>query len=180
MGHCERYYGRCGGTRAELTVLVSTMLWTTEADLCAWSDSLSNINIAEYIRNDGVIPSHVENYDLWLQFHEALQLGEGCSTEFRWISSHVNDSQAGDTFESWVFKWNNIVDELVTKWNINRPLGFLEQHAALDRTLNWWIEHSRRSKQLRQFYFSVASFQSKSSEPWMRGFLRIFSLRTGM
>ena len=132
--------------RAELTALVSTMLWTTGADLCAWSDSLSNINIAEYIQNDGVIPSHVENYDLWLQFHEALQLREGCSTEFRWIPSHVNDSQAGDPFESWVFKWNNIVDELVSKWNINRPLGFLEQHAALDRTLNWWIERSKQSK----------------------------------
>ena len=127
--------------RAELTALVSTMLWTIGADLCAWSDSLSNINIAEYIQNDGC--DSFPCGELW----PLAAVSWSAPTTRRlqhWVSLDSITCQLtvkrATRLSLGVFKWNNIVDELVSKWNINRPLGFLEQHAALDRTLNWWIE----------------------------------------
>eukprot|EP00435_Cladocopium_sp_Y103_P022609 s2450_g5.t1 len=72
----------------------------------------------------------------------------------------IQDYQACDPFETWAFKWNNVVDEVVTRWNQCRPASFMEQHAALSRTLSWWLE---RILQLRAFFFKVAEYQKNCS-----------------
>lgn len=63
--------------RAELFALVKATSWTTTHDLYICSDSLSNVHIAEHIQQHGWIPSHVENYDLWLLLQDALGLRQG-------------------------------------------------------------------------------------------------------
>eukprot|EP00435_Cladocopium_sp_Y103_P050994 s1970_g15.t1 len=148
--------------RAELTALVMATRWTVAADLYIWSDSLSNVNLAAHIQRCGWIPDNVENYDLWLQLHDALSLRQGWLTVFRWVPSHIHVSLADDPFEAWLFTWNNAIDGLVTHWNQLRPSDFLQQHAALAKTLHWWSE---RVLQLRTFYFKVATAQSSSASP---------------
>eukprot|EP00435_Cladocopium_sp_Y103_P056110 s2860_g18.t2 len=153
--------------RAELTALVAATSWTTVADLCIWSDSLSTINLAEFIQAHGEVPISVENYDLWCEFLDALHLRAGRQTLFRWIPSHVHPDQAEDPFEEWAFSWNHAVDELVTSWNSQRDVHFLKTSEALERNINWWSE---RLRQLRSFYFQVAHHtqqkdHASSSEP---------------
>ena len=143
--------------RAELTALVVATRWSQDTDVCIWSDSLSNVQTAEQIQHTGQIPSHVENYDLWLEFHEALQARPALRTDFRWVPSHVHESAAEDAFESWAFRWNNLVDSFVTSWNLDRPENFMRKHKDVLRTLTWWSE---RVRQLRAFYFSVAEHKA--------------------
>eukprot|EP00435_Cladocopium_sp_Y103_P044356 s1388_g12.t1 len=146
--------------RAELAALVAAVSWTSENDVCIWSDSLSTVNTAEYILSFAHVPLSVENHDLWQLFLDALHLREGLRTDVRWIPSHVHDALADDPFEEWAFKWNNVIDSIVTSWNLERSAAFLAQHAALTRKLQWWTD---RVRQLRSFYFSVAN-RSQTSD----------------
>ena len=147
--------------RAELTAIVAAVHWTTEHDICVWSDSKSNVDTAEQISLHGCIPPQVENYDLWLQLQEALELRQGRRTEFRWVPSHIHVTLAEDPFEEWLFRWNNSVDVLVTNWNHRRDAKLLQQQAALLGKLQWWEE---RIFQLRTFYFKVAEQQAKPDD----------------
>ena len=82
--------------RAELFALVQATRWTTKNDLYIWSDSFSNVHIAEHIQQHGWVPSNVENYDPWLRFQDALEQRHGRTTTFRWVPSHIHPSQAED------------------------------------------------------------------------------------
>eukprot|EP00435_Cladocopium_sp_Y103_P059462 s772_g21.t1 len=158
-------YGHlCGVTqtidRAELTALVVALRWSTTVDLCIWSDSLSNVQIAEYIQQHDQVPLTVENYDLWLAFHDALVLRSGLLTLFRWIPSHVHPDLAEDPYEAWVFTWNGLVDQLVSSWNLQRDVHLMQLHASLASALSWWSE---RVRQLRSFYFQVAAYNHQGA-----------------
>ena len=148
--------------RAELTAIIAAVSWTVENDIYIWSDSLSTIQLAEYILHYDHIPTSADNYDLWLQFHDALRLRFGRCTEFRWVPSHVDPDLAADAFEAWIFKWNNVVDHVVTVMNQSRPSDLLQQKDDLERALAWWSE---RVHQLRQFYFKVAEQQRDGGPP---------------
>ena len=144
--------------RAELQALVVATQWVSDIDLCIWSDSLSNVQLAQQIQQYDSIPANAENYDLLLLLQDALQLRAGCVTLFRWVPSHIHVSLAEDPYEAWLFKWNQIIDEIVTKWNRNRDGAFQMQYDTLERKLQWWTE---RIRQIRTFYFKVAEFQNK-------------------
>eukprot|EP00435_Cladocopium_sp_Y103_P037022 s2118_g9.t1 len=147
--------------RAELYAIVKVLQWTTDTDLCIWSDSQSTVTMATHLQEHGTFPGSAENYDLWLLLQDALQLRCGCTTWFRWVPSHICTSRADDEFEAWLFKWNNIIDDIVTTWNHARPPGFRAQHERLEHTLNWW---GLRVRQLRTFYFKVAEHQLRSAQ----------------
>ena len=85
--------------RAELTAILAALRWSTSADICIWSDSLSCVNLADYVQQHEHVPINVENYDLWLAVQDALRLRAGCTTMFRWVPSHVHADQAVDAFE---------------------------------------------------------------------------------
>ena len=105
---------------------------------------------AELIQATDQIPPHVENFDLWLDFHETLWQRQGQTTHVRWLPSHVHAEMADDAFEAWAFRWNNAVDRLVTFWNMQRSEQFLHKHHALQRTLHWWSERVRQLSFLLQ------------------------------
>ena len=143
--------------RAELVAVIAAIHWSQAVDLYIWSDSLSTVNIAEYSQLHHCIPANVENYDLWTDFWDALQLRTGLVTNFRWVPSHIERMQADYPSEEWAIHWNGVVDSLVAQWNFSRPSAFLQQHADLAQFLDWWCE---RTVQLRTFYFKVATAKS--------------------
>ena len=139
--------------RAELTAILAALRWSTSADICIWSDSLSCVNLADYVQQHEHVPINVENYDLWLAVQDALRLRAGCTTMFRWVPSHVHADQAVDAFESWAFHWNNAIDSIVTAWNQERSADFHQRFEALESQMRWW---TTPIDQLRQFFFKVA------------------------
>lgn len=100
--------------RAELSAIVAAVRWTTRADLCIWSDSLSTVTTAVFIQQHPSVPTALDHYDLWTDFLDALGMRDGQLTLFRWTPSHVHDETlAEDPFEEWVFRWNNVIDPIV-------------------------------------------------------------------
>ena len=91
-----------------------------------FGDSQSTVEIANFIQTFGYVPPTTENYDLWMDLHDALQLRVGCDTHYRWVPSHVHPSQADDPFESWVFHWNEVIDDIVSNWNVQHSAGSMK------------------------------------------------------
>eukprot|EP00435_Cladocopium_sp_Y103_P028157 s555_g7.t1 len=147
--------------RAELAAVLAATRCSQSNDLCIWSDSQSTVDTADFIQRNGFVPASVENYDMWLQFHDALGLRNGLQTHFRWTPSHIQVHLASDPFEHWLFWWNNAIDAIVSRWNWHRPQDFLQLQGRLERTLNWWTV---RIRQLRHFYFRVAQHKDHLSD----------------
>eukprot|EP00438_Fugacium_kawagutii_P008967 Skav214288 [mRNA] locus=scaffold2257:201508:210505:- [translate_table: standard] len=141
--------------RAELTAVITALEWasSTEMDLALWSDSHSTVQVADYIQATGTLPSGVSNIDLWSQFQLLMEDGKHLTTWFRWVPGHLDPLLAEDGFEEWIIKWNDLADQAAKQANLQRPaeLWTLRERAA--RRLDDW---SRRLRQVRQFYFSVA------------------------
>ena len=38
---------------------------------------------------------------------------------------------------AWTLHWNTVIDRLVTFWSTQRARAFLDQHADLERKLDW-------------------------------------------
>ena len=45
---------------AELTAILAALRWSTSADICIWSDSLSCVNLADYVQQHEHVPINVE------------------------------------------------------------------------------------------------------------------------
>lgn len=146
--------------RAELTAILAAVRWSTDADICIWSDSLSCVKLAEFVLLHGYVPATVENYDLWLGVLDALTLRQASTTMFRWVPSHIHADEAEDVFESWAIHWNNVIDSIVTAWNHHRSAEFWHAYETLNRQLHWW---TMRIQQLRTFYFKVTEFQQQET-----------------
>eukprot|EP00438_Fugacium_kawagutii_P035741 Skav229335 [mRNA] locus=scaffold2596:64523:66364:+ [translate_table: standard] len=142
--------------RAELTALVKSLDWSSgsDVDLALWSDSQSTVQVADYILNNGHIPLGVENLDLWTQVQSHLADRGHLTTWFRWVPAHLCPEDGEDGFEDWVIKWNDLADQAAKRANNMRPPEVWEQHAQLGRLLDDW---ACRIRQLRSFYFAVAS-----------------------
>lgn len=117
--------------------------------------------MAEFTQQHGHAPTSAENYDLWLEFLDALRMREGRRSLFRWVPSHVHPSLAEDSYEAWIFTWNNVIDELVSSWNRHRDESLKQNHDRLEHNITWW---SGRVWQLRSFYFFVGDQTSPNGE----------------
>eukprot|EP00438_Fugacium_kawagutii_P035024 Skav226644 [mRNA] locus=scaffold1097:92180:97042:+ [translate_table: standard] len=151
--------------RAELTSLLMALRWVEgkEVHLALWSDSKSTIGIAEYVQKFDEVPLDAENQDLWQQVRVLLQDRSHLTTWLRWIPSRLEPSEAEDTFEDWLIRWNDIVDRAARHANVNRPTEMTAHHAAVKQQYENW---TCRIRQLRQFFFDVAAMtqQPTSSE----------------
>ena len=66
--------------RAELSAVISALLWGAHAELalCMWSDSLSTVQMAERIQQWGNVPDGVANFELWSIFHSSATRSHWC------------------------------------------------------------------------------------------------------
>eukprot|EP00435_Cladocopium_sp_Y103_P007126 s2451_g2.t1 len=149
--------------RAELTALLAALRWPTgtELALCIWSDSLSTIQVAEYIQKFQCLSGGVANEDLWQNLLRALQDRLGLDTSFRWVPSHLPLDAGEDPFEDWVIRWNDAADRLACHTNRTRPPSFWRFYHGVKTVLDGW---ATRLRQLRQFYFLVADLGNQQAQ----------------
>ena len=145
--------------RAELEALICAVKWMGyhQVDACIWCDSLSTVNTALRIQSTGQVPLHVENYDLWVTFLEALDLCSALDVLIRWTPSHVRPDMAEDMVEDWLIHWNNKVDEAAVTMNATRNAEFWFLHGRYSQALHWW---SSRVRQVRELHFRIADMES--------------------
>ena len=151
--------------RAELSAIVSAVLWAGfhGADACLWSDSLSNVRLANVILANDSIPEGVANLDLWSLFLDASRSCAGLQLLVQWIPSHLHPEVLEDPCEDWLVHWNAVADEFAVRANKVRPLKFWQLWHQYRLSLDWW---STRVRQLRAFYVMVAQTTSEAqAEP---------------
>lgn len=146
--------------RAELTSMLMALLWTsgTAVELGLWSDSQSTVKIADHIFLYDDVPEGVANMDLWLQIHRHLRERQHLVTRIRWIPAHLSLATAEDPFEEWAIHWNDVADRAARQANLERPAEFHNMYQRITHHLDNW---TCRVRQLRQFYFQVASYESQ-------------------
>ena len=141
--------------RAELTALLYAFRWLhgTELEACLWSDSLSTVQVANYVQTHDCLPDGVANLDLWTELHMLLRDRAHLRSDIRWIPSHLPSHSGEDPFEDWIIHWNDRADALATHTNRQRSAAFWSKYRSVASLLDGW---SLRLRQLRQFYFHLA------------------------
>ena len=145
--------------RAELTALLRALQWlhNTELSACIWSDSLSTVQVANYIQRTGTIPEGVANLDVWTEVHAMLHHRPPDRTHIRWIPSHLPPSAGEDPFEDWLIHWNDRADALALHTNRRRRHDLWRTYCSIVSILDGWTS---RLRQLRQFFFAIADHKA--------------------
>ena len=165
MGHVPGL--RQTSDRAELLAVMSTLAWQQrfQINLHLWIDSKFVADGLLYLLAYGVTGSWA-NMDLWLQVEGLLQQIGQLELTPHWIPSHLDTKHLECPFEDWVQLWNDRIDVAVGRFNLDRPEAFLQLRTAAIQHYDMGVA---RLRQLRAFYFAVASNTSQAETETSEG-----------
>ena len=104
---------------------------------------------------DETVWSKADNYDLWLQLHQAL-LPDPLRWKIIWIPSHRAIQEAKSESEAWEILHNDTADRFAKAANKGRSPGFLEMHRNMVWQFKQFLQLQQTLLQLQQ-QVSVAS-----------------------
>ena len=165
MGHVPGL--RQTSDRAELLAVMSTLAWQQrfQINLHLWIDSKFGADGLLYLLAYGVTGSWA-NMDLWLQVEGLLQQIGQLELTPHWIPSHLDTKHLECPFEDWVQLWNDRIDVAVGRFNLDRSEAFLQLRTAAIQHYDMGVA---RLRQLRAFYFAVASKTSQAETETSEG-----------
>ena len=152
--------------RAELFALLSAVRWIAIHQIPAdcWIDNKQVAQGAELVLQNGRVPPHWSNQDLWQRLKASLEQCIDLDIRFHWWPSHLAASCCTDGFHDWARHWNNAVDRQAVLANHQHSISLLQVRQQLRREIQIG---SSRCRMLFAFYKKVASSRTELSSEAM-------------
>ena len=141
--------------RAELLAVISALQWILFMNVWAtiWSDAQHVVAQVQALLDGHALELNPANADLWRRISELLHMLPAGTFSIRHVPSHLDDDKTESPFEDWVRCWNDHADRIAVLTNMNRPVSFVDLHAAA-------VEHQARTaaaiRMWRTIYFGIA------------------------